>query len=78
MTLLLTSITYSVANIKFIIQASVSQSNSVTRAYCKIASFANPYTPVAPAIYLKAAYDAKNGAPTAAAQKVFFKWFYVK
>lgn len=32
----------------------------------------------APEIDLKAAYDAKNDAPTAAAPKVFFKWFYVK
>lgn len=63
---------------KFIIQASVSQSNSVTRAYSKTASFAKSLHSVAPAIDLKAVYDAKNGAPTAAAPKVFFKWFYAK
>ena len=62
-------------NIKFIIQASVSQSNSVTRAYSKTASFTDP---LATAIDLKAAYDAKNSAPTVSAPKVFFKWFYVK
>ncbi len=77
MTLQLASIPASVANIKLIIQASVPQSNGVTRAYSKAASFADPYTPVATAIDIKAAYDAKNGAPTAAAPKVFFKWFYV-
>lgn len=28
-------------------------------------------------IELKASYDAKNGAPTTAALKIFFKWFYI-
>ena len=62
-------------NIKFIIQASASQSNSVTKAYSKTASFVDP---LATAIELKAAYDAKNSAPTVAAPKVFIKWFYLK
>lgn len=77
MILQLASIPESVANLKFIIQASVPQSNDVISAYSKADSFADPYTPVATAIDIKAAYDAKNGAPTAAVPKVFFKWFYV-
>lgn len=77
MTLQLASIPSSVSNLKLIIQASAPQSNGVTRAYAKASAFANPYTPVSTAIDIKTAYDAKNGAPTTAAPKVFFKWFYV-
>ena len=40
-------------------------------------AFADPHTPVATAIDIKAAYDAKCGAPSAGAPKVFFKYFYV-
>ena len=32
---------------------------------CKAALFADPYTPVATTMDIKAYYDAKNGAPTA-------------
>lgn len=77
MTQQLASIPASVAKIKLIIQASVPQSNGVTRAYSKAVAFAAPYTLVSTAIDLKAAYDAENGAPTTAAPKFFFKWFYV-
>lgn len=41
------------------------------------AAFASPYTPVTTAIDIKSAYDNKNGAPSAGAPKVFFKYFYV-
>lgn len=43
MSLQLASIPASVSNIKLIIQASVPQSNGVTRAYSKAAAFAAPY-----------------------------------
>ena len=51
--------------------------NGITRAYSKAAVFDNPYTPVSTAIDIKSAYDNKNGAPSAGAPKVFFKYFYV-
>ncbi len=64
-------------NIKLVIQASEPQGNGITRAYSKAAAFASPYTPVTTAIDIKSAYDSKNGAPSAGAPKVFFKYFYV-
>ena len=73
----LASIPSDVSNLKLIIQASEPQGNGITRAYSKAAAFADPYTPVATAIDIKAAYDAKCGAPSAGAPKVFFKYFYV-
>lgn len=45
--------------------------------HSKAALFADPYTPVATTMDIKASYDAKNGAPIADT-KVFFKWLYVK
>lgn len=45
--------------------------------HSKAALFADPYTPVATTMDIKAYYDAKNGAPTADT-KVFLYWFYAK
>lgn len=45
--------------------------------HSKVTSFADPYTLVATTMDLKASYDAKNSASTAAAPKVFFKWLYI-
>ena len=77
MSLQLASIPADVTNLKLVIQASEPQGNGITRAYSKAAAFAAPYTPVATAIDIKSAYDNKNGAPSAGAPKVFFKYFYV-
>ena len=77
MTFTLPSIPADVTNIKLVIQASEPQGNGITRAYSKAAAFASPYTPVTTAIDIKSAYDSKNGAPSAGAPKVFFKYFYV-
>ena len=77
MTFTLASIPSDVSNLKLVIQASDPQSNGITRAYSKAAAFDDPYTPVTTAIDIKAKYDAKCGAPTAGAPKVFFKYFYV-
>ena len=73
----LTRIPSEIANLKFVIMASEPQGNGITSAYSKAAAFDSPYTPVASAIDIKAKYDAKNGAPSAGAPKVFFKYFYV-
>ena len=66
-----------VTNLKLVILASEPQGNGITRAYSKAAAFDDPMTPVDTAIALKAKYDAKYGAPSAGAPKVFIKYFYV-
>ena len=66
-----------VTNLKLVIQASEPQGRGITRAYSKAAAFGDPLTPVSTAIDIKSAYDAKCGAPSAGAPKVFFKYFYV-
>lgn len=77
MTFQLPTISADVTNLKLVIQASGPQGNGITRAYSKAAAFDNPYTPVSTAIDIKAKYDAKYGAPSTGAPKVFFKYFYV-
>ena len=77
MTFQIANIPSDVTNLKLIIQASEPQGNGITKAYSKAAAFADPYTPVTTAIDIKSAYDGKNGAPSAGAPKVFFKYFYV-
>ena len=76
-TLTLADIPADITNLKLIIQASAPQSNGISDAYAKAASFGDPETPVTTAIDLKADYDAKNGAPSTSLPKVFVKWFYV-
>lgn len=51
--------------------------NTVLPEHSKTASFAYPYTLVATTMELKTTYNAKNGTPTAAALKAFFKWSYI-
>ena len=65
------------ANLKLVILASEPQSNGVTRAYSKTAVIGGPFAVEAAEIDIKAAYETKNGAPTAAAPKVFMKYFFV-
>lgn len=77
MSFTLASVPADVTNLKLVILASAPQSNGITRAYSKCVTIDAPITPVDTAIALKTAYDAKYGAPNAAAPKVFFKWFYV-
>src|SRR5574344_1860555 len=54
------------ADLRLGVCASAPQGNGITRAYSKAAE-----------IDIKAAYETKNGAPTAAAPKVFMKYFFV-
>lgn len=72
-TLTLASIPSVTTNIKLIICASAPQSNGISKA----AEFIEPKTPVTTAISLKSDYDAKYGAPSEGAPKVFVKYFYV-
>lgn len=76
-TLTLASILSVTTNIKLIICASAPQSNGISKAYSKAAEFIEPKTPVTTAIALKTDYDAKYGAPSEGAPKVFVKYFYV-
>lgn len=77
MTFTLKSIPADTTNLKLVIQASEPQSNGITRAYSKVAAFDAPATIATDAYDIKAAYEAKNGAPTAGYPKVFFKYFYI-
>lgn len=65
------------ADLRLVVCASAPQGNGITRAYSKAAVIGGPFAVEAAEIDIKAAYEAKNGAPTAAAPKVFMKYFFV-
>ena len=65
------------ADLKLIILAAPAQSNGITRAYAKAVQIGGPLEPASEEYDIKADYDAKNGAPTAAAPKVFLRYFFV-
>ena len=60
-----------------VIEASEGQSNGVSRAHSKAAAIKMVEEPTATAIDIRADYVAKNGAPSAAAPKIFFRYYYV-
>ena len=60
-----------------VIEASEGQSNGVSRAHSKAAAIKMVEEPTAAAIDIRADYVAKNGAPRAAAPKIFFRYYYV-
>ncbi len=66
-----------VANLKLIIMASAPQGNGVTRAYSKAVQLGAPRAVAVDPIDLKEDYEKLHGAVTAAAPKVFMKYFYV-
>ena len=65
------------ADLRLIIQASAPQSNGITRAYAKATAFRSPLPVALTEMDIKADYEAKYGAPSAAAPKVFMKYFFV-
>ena len=65
------------ADLKLVVCASAPQGNGITRAYGKAAIVGGPLPISTSEIDIKAAYDEKNGAPSAAAPKVFMKYFFV-
>jgi hypothetical protein len=77
MSFTLTSAPADTTNLKLVIEASEPQSNGITRAYSKCAAFGAPVTPSTDAVDIKASYEAKCGAPSSGAPKVFFKYFFV-
>jgi len=76
-TLTLASVPAVVSNLKLVIMASKPQSAGITQAYAKASAFSAPMSVVSTAIALKTDYEAKHGSVTAAAPKVFMKYFYV-
>lgn len=65
------------ADLKLVVMASAPQSNGISRAYSKASAVGAPLEAVSDEYDIKADYDAKYGAPNAAAPKVFMKWFFV-
>ena len=60
-----------------VIEASEGQSNGVSRAHSKASAIKMVEEPDATAIDIRADYVAKDGAPSAAAPKIFFRYYYV-
>ena len=59
------------------IEASEGQSNGVSRAHAKATQIKMVEEPTDAAIDIKTDYETKNGALSAAAPKVFFRYFLV-
>lgn len=64
-------------DLRLVILASPQQSNGVTRAYSKAVGFTSVKEAVSEVYEIKADYEAKHGAITTAAPKIFLKWFFV-
>ena len=66
-----------VTNLNLIIEASEGQSNGVTRAHSKAVQIKRITSPSGSAVDISADYAAKHGAPSAAAPKIFFRYYLV-
>ena len=73
----LISIPENVANLRLVIEASAPTSRGVSNAFDKASAFADPFSVVAGAMDIKAAYDNKYGAPSAGRTKIFLRYFFV-
>ena len=60
-----------------VIEASEGQSNGVTRAHSKAVAIKMVEEPDDTAISIRADYVAKHGVPSAAAPKIFFRYYFV-
>ena len=60
-----------------VIEATEGQSNGVTRAHGKAVQIHLEEEPDTDAINIRADYVAKHGAPSAAAPKIFFRYYFV-
>ena len=76
-TFTLASVPANVTNLKLVIEASEGQSNGVTRAHSKAVAIKMVATPSTSAVDIAADYTAKHGAPSAAAPKIFFRYYLV-
>ena len=71
------SVPSDVTNLKLIIEASEGQSNGVTRAHSKAVAIKMVASPSTSAVDIRADYVAKHGDPSAAAPKIFFRYYLV-
>lgn len=76
-TFTLASVPADVTNLKLVIEASEGQSNGVTCAHSKAVAIKMVATPSTSAVDIAADYTAKHGAPSAAAPKIFFRYYLV-
>ena len=76
-TFALASVPADVTDLNLIIEASEGQSNGVTRAHSKAVQIKMVDTPSTTAVDIAADYTAKHGAPSAAAPKIFFRYYLV-
>jgi hypothetical protein len=76
-TLTLASVPADVTNLKLVIEATEGQSNGVTRAHGKAVQIKMVGAPTTDAINIRSDYVAKHGAPSAAAPKIFFRYYLV-
>ena len=60
-----------------VIEATEGQSNGVTRAHGKAVAIKMVEEPDDTAVNIRADYVAKHGAPSAAAPKIFFRYYFV-
>ena len=73
----LVSIPENVANLRLVIEASAPTSHGISNAFDKASAFSDPFSVVADTMDIKAAYDNKNGAPSAGRPKIFMRYFFV-
>ena len=71
------SVPADVTNLKLVIEASEGQSNGVTRAHSKAVAIKMVASPSTSAVDIRSDYVAKHGAPSAAAPKIFFRYYLV-
>ena len=71
------SVPADVTNLKLVIEASEGQSNGVTRAHGKAVQIKLVASPSTSDVDIRADYVAKHGAPSAAAPKIFFRYYLV-
>ena len=63
--------------IYLVIEATEGKSNGVSRSHASAAAIKLVEEPTAAAVDIRADYVAKNGAPSAAAPKIFFRYYFV-
>ena len=71
------SVPSDVTNLKLIIEGSEGQSNGVTHAHSKAVAIKMVASPFTSDVDICADYVAKHGAPSAAAPKIFFRYYLV-
>ena len=76
-TFTVTSVPADVTNLKLVIEASEGQSIGVTRAHGKAVAIKMVASPSTSAVDIRSDYVAKHGAPSAAAPKIFFRYYLV-